>query len=274
LDGQINWPSDKGLFFRDTRVISNWSIYANGEPWTLLNGGAITYYAARIFLTNRVFTIESGILPERTLGLTVSRWIAGGVHEDIEITNNSMKRVSFQLEIAVRSDFADLFEVKSKRIVRRGRITTEWSQSRQRLRTTYRNGDFHRAIALSTARSSAKAAYANGRLSFEVDLQPGGQWQTCLLYTLEDGAARFSPPRGCMEKSGESQHGQMLREWLQGVAKIQTSNEEFYRMFRRALEDMAALRFPIEVADRKAFMPAAGMLQYLYGYKDSREDGC
>ena len=43
LDGQINWPSDKGLFFRDTRVISNWSVYANGEPWTLLNGGAITY---------------------------------------------------------------------------------------------------------------------------------------------------------------------------------------------------------------------------------------
>src|ERR1700719_106408 len=112
LDGQINWPSDKGLFFRDTRVISNWSIYANGEPWTLLNGGA----------------------------------------------------------------------------VRRGRIATEWSQLRQRLRTTYRNGDFRRAIALSTARSSAKAAYANGRLSFEVHLQPCGRWKTCVLYTLEDGA--------------------------------------------------------------------------------------
>ena len=129
LDGQINWPSDKGLFFRDTRVISNWSIYANGEPWTLLNGGAITYYAARIFLTNRIFATESGTIPERTLGLTIGRWIAGGVHEDIEITNNSMRRVSFQLEISVRSDFADLFEVKSNRIVRRGRIATEWSQS-------------------------------------------------------------------------------------------------------------------------------------------------
>ena len=259
LDGQINWPSDKGLFFRDTRVISNWSIYANGEPWTLLNGGAITYYAARIFLTNRVFATESGTVPERTLGLTIGRWIAGGVHEDIEITNNSMRRVSFQLEIAVRSDFADLFEVKSNRIVRRGRIATEWSQPRQRLRTTYRNGDFHRAVALSTARSSKKAAYANGRLSFEVDLQPGGRWQTCLLYTLEDGAARFSPPRGCIDQSGESQHGEMMAEWLKTVAKIQTSNEEFYRMFRRALEDMAALRFPIEAADRRAFLPAAGL---------------
>src|SRR5262249_22262926 len=102
LDGQINCPRDKGLFFRE-RVISNWSIYANGEPWTLLNGGAIAYYAARIFLTNRVFATESGVVPERILGLTISRWIAGGLHEDIEITNNSMRRVSFQLEIAVRS---------------------------------------------------------------------------------------------------------------------------------------------------------------------------
>src|ERR1700722_19680232 len=27
-DGQINWPSDKGLYFLDTRVISSWPIYA------------------------------------------------------------------------------------------------------------------------------------------------------------------------------------------------------------------------------------------------------
>src|SRR5262249_57876674 len=33
LDGQINWPSDKGLYFLDTRLISSWAIYANGQPW-------------------------------------------------------------------------------------------------------------------------------------------------------------------------------------------------------------------------------------------------
>ena len=38
-DGYINWPSEKGLYFLDTRIISNWAIYANGEPWELLNGG-------------------------------------------------------------------------------------------------------------------------------------------------------------------------------------------------------------------------------------------
>ena len=215
LDGQIKWPSEKGLFFRDTRVISSWAIYANGEPWDLLNGGAITYYAARIFLTNRAFSTEDGTIPARTLGLTIGRWIGGGVHEDIEVTNNSMKPVKFQLEIAIRSDFADLFEVKSNRIVRRGRITTEWSQPRQRLRATYRNGDFARAVAISTARSSTKAAYANGRLSFEIELPPGARWHTCLLYTLRDGAARFSPPHDCVEDCEKSPHAEALAEWLQ-----------------------------------------------------------
>ena len=54
-DGQVNWPSNRGLYFRDTRVISAWAIYANGEPWDLLNGGAIAPHAARIFQTNRAF---------------------------------------------------------------------------------------------------------------------------------------------------------------------------------------------------------------------------
>ena len=56
--GRIGWPGDKGLYFFDTRVISSWAMYANGEPWDLLNGGTISYYASRIFLTNRSLLTE------------------------------------------------------------------------------------------------------------------------------------------------------------------------------------------------------------------------
>ena len=140
-DGQINPPSDKGLYFFDTRVISSWTIYANGEPWDLLNGGAITHYASRTYLTNRRIPTADGIIPQRTLGLVVSRMISDGMHEDVDITNKSMQRVRFQLEIALRCDFADIFEVKSSNIIRRGRITTTWSQATQQFRTSYRNGD-------------------------------------------------------------------------------------------------------------------------------------
>jgi glycogen debranching enzyme len=258
-DGQINWPSEKGLYFLDTRVISSWTIYANGEAWELLNGGAISYYASRIFLTNRSLLTEDGTIPPRMLGLTVSRSIRGGVHEDIDVTNNGMIPVRFQLEIALRCDFADVFEVKSGRIVRRGRITTQWSEPHQRLRTTYRNGDFSRAVTIRPAVSSAKALYANGRLSFEVALEPGEPWHCCLHYTLTDGERHFAPPATCIGHSHKSRHAETLADWLTNVVKIQTSNEEFYRLFRQALEDMAALRLPIAGTDHLVFLPAAGL---------------
>ncbi len=259
LDGQINWPSEKGLYFLDTRLISSWAIYANGEPWQLLNGGAVTDYAARIFLTNPAIATENGTIAARTLGLTISRWISGGIHEDIDVTNHSMSPIKFQLEIAIRSDFADIFEVKANRIIRRGRVATEWSPTRQRLRTAYRNSDFSRAVTIDASRTSGEANYANGRLSFEVALGPGEAWHGCILYMLEDGNRHFDAPRDCVERCERSEHAETLAGWLQTVAKIQTSNEEFYRLFRRALEDMAALRLPIETTDREAFLPAAGL---------------
>src|SRR5260370_21574286 len=119
LDGQVTWPSERGLYSRDARVISAWAIYANGELWELLNGGAVAYNVARIFQTNRAFVSEDGPIAARTLGLVIGRHIDGGLHEDIEITNNSRSPVRFNLEIAMRADFADVFEVKSTRIGRR-----------------------------------------------------------------------------------------------------------------------------------------------------------
>jgi glycogen debranching enzyme len=262
-DGQINWPSEKGLYFLDTRIVSSWAIYANGEPWELLNGGAISYYASRIFLTNRALLTEDGTIPPRTLGLNISRSISGGMHEDLDLINRGMKPVIFQLEIALRCDFADIFEVKSGHIVRRGRITTEWSASRQRLRTTYRNADFTRAVTISPMQSSAQAVYANGRLSFEVAVQPGESWHCCLRYKLTDGDRQVESPSDCVGHSHKSRHAETLADWLENVVKIRTSNEEFYRLFRQALEDMAALRLPMAGTGHMIFLPAAGLPWFL-----------
>lgn len=259
-DGQITSASDNGLYFLDTRVISSWSIYANGQHWELLNGGAVNYYAERIFLTNKSILTEDGAIPPRTVGLTISRSISGGgIHEDLDITNNSMKPVRFQLEIALRCDFADIFEVKSGHIVRRGQITTQWSEKRQRLYTAYANQDFHRAVAVSVSRAPGKAVSANGRISFELMLRPSEAWHACLLYELEDGKHRFQAPEQCMEQGNDPPDSQTMTKWLDTVAKIETSNEEFYRLFRQGLEDMAALRLPIEGTDHMVFLPAAGL---------------
>ena len=258
-DGQINWPSERGLYFNDTRLISSWAMFANGEPWTLLNGGAITHFASRIYLTNRSIQTVDGVVPARTLGLVVSRMIQGGMHEDFDITNNGMHRARFQLEIALRCDFADIFEVKSNNIVRRGRIITDWSQAKQKLRTSYRNADFGRAVTVAAAQAQSSGTYANGRLSFEIDLEPGDAWHCCLLYALEDGDRSFQAPRECADDHQKTRHAETMADWLKSVLKIRTTNEEFYRLYRQALEDMAALRLPFAGTDHKVFLPAAGL---------------
>ncbi len=143
-------------------------MYANGTPWDLLNGGAVNFDAARIFLTNQAFLTEDGPIPRQTLAFEIARVLDQGLHEDLDITNHGQKPVRFNLEIAIRSDFADVFDVKAGRDIRRGHINSDWAEARQTLRTTYRNADFSRSVAVSVGMSDSRAVFANGRLSFEV----------------------------------------------------------------------------------------------------------
>ncbi len=256
-DGQITWPTERGLYFRDTRLISAWSVFANGAPWRLLNGGAITYFSARVFLTNDKFLTGDGEVAERTLSLVISREISGGLHEDLDVTNFGTKPVRFSLEVSIRCDFADVFEVKSGKIVRRGQITTEWDPHAQVLTNTYRNEDFVRAVTIEACH--AKTVYANGRLSFEVDLKPGASWHCCLEYSLTDGKECLAPPAHCALTDPESRNAADLQAWQKRVLKLATPNEEFYRFFHQAIDDMAALRLPTGEGDHMSFMPAAGL---------------
>jgi glycogen debranching enzyme len=252
-NGEVGWPSDKGLYFLDTRLVSAWAIYANGEEWDLLNGGAVTSHKARIHLTNRSVPTEDGAIPPRSLGLQISRELGGGMHEDLDIVNHGRKHVRFNLEIGIRSDFADVFEVKANRIVRRGRITTDWSSEHQKLSTTYRNQDFVRGVHIGPRHREQPVAYANGRLSFEVQIDPGATWHCCLLYELVDGNRHFRAPHDCVH------HHDVDSDWQRTVLKIRTGNEEFYRCYHQAIEDMSALRLPIAGTDHMMFVPAAGL---------------
>jgi len=259
-DGRVHWPSKGGLYFRDTRVISAWAIFANGELWDLLNGGAIAPHAARIFLTNRAFETEDGPIAARTLGLVIGRQVDGGLHEDIEITNNSQKPVRFNLEVAMRADFADIFEVKGDNIVRRGHIVTSWSAKREILRITYSNRDFCREVIVRTGEGDGRpTVYANGRLSFDIALKPGQAWHRCLIYDLMDGSKRFRASKECIHSSVTSDHSRNIDEWQRTVLKIETSNEEFYRCYSQGVQDMAALRLPLQGMDHMVFVPAAGL---------------
>jgi glycogen debranching enzyme len=258
-DGQIGWPTDKGLYDLDTRLISSWQLFADGESWDLLNSGNITHCVSKMFLINRAIATQTGSIPAGSIGLEIGRCLTDGLHEDLDLVNHGAETVQFNLEIAIRSDFADLFEVKSGRIVRRGQITTEWSSSRARLRTAYVNEDFRRAITISAKGSSSAPVYANGRISFDVRLERRQAWHTCLLYEFGTDGRNARAPKHCVHEHLASEAGKHRDGWREKTLKITTSNEEFYRFYRQAIEDMSALRLPISGTDHLGFVPAAGV---------------
>src|SRR5205085_4370684 len=128
--GEIDGEKEQGVFGGDTRLLSYYALYVNGAPWTLLTSAAVQYYASRIELTNPALPTDLGDLAEQQVGLTVRRRVTQGIHEDLDLVSYADGPIHFQLEIALRSDFADLFEVRKHEFVRRGNTLTRWHDQR------------------------------------------------------------------------------------------------------------------------------------------------
>jgi glycogen debranching enzyme len=259
FDGSITNASDQGFYSRDTRYISRYQLYIDGQPWTLLNSAAITYYASRTYLANPGVITEHGEIAPAILGLVLSRVVAEGLHEDIDLRNYSCQPLHFNLEILIRSDFADIFEVKAKEFTRRGHIETEWKSDSQQLITCYRHDDFRRSLIVRMEHCTSKAVYGNGRLNFEVDLPPGAAWHACCKYEILEGDRLRGAPRECAHALHRSKTARNLSHWKQVTTQITTSNEDFYRLYRQSVEDMAALRLPRDDEQQQEMLAAAGV---------------
>src|SRR6185369_3914062 len=254
LGGEIQTSSEQGIFCGDTRFVSYYAISANGVPWQRLTSAATKYHATRIVLTNGHVATEDGGIPAGTLSLTISRGIGEGIHEDLDLINHGQATVRFNLEIAMRSDFADLFEVKTGELVRRGRIVTEWRPRRAELETSYVNRDFRRSLVFRLRSSGSTPHYANGRITFDIELAAGAAWHSCCHYLLErDGSKELE--RECYHHEEETEQDRLYRECLGAATKITTVNEEIYRLYRQSVEDLTALR----LYQGDDLMPAAGV---------------
>lgn len=259
-DGVITAYTDQGMYSHDTRYVSNYEIFADGARWVLENSGAIAYYASRAYLTNPSIITEYGEIERGALSLVFGRAVQEGVHEDFDIHNYSMKRVRFSLEISLRTDFADIFEVKAKRVVRKGNVTTRWNQERAELISAYEHDGFARSLLTRIVQNESDANFSNGRISFFVDLQPRASWHTCFQHLLNKEGESQMLPHQCVHsiRKPDSKVETDLRDWKRITTSLTTSNEEVYRLFTQSVEDMAALRlFPPYMENE--FIPAAGV---------------
>jgi glycogen debranching enzyme len=262
LNGEIAAESEQGLFSNDTRFVSYYAIFANGYAWQRLSSSTVSYYAARIYLTNPAFETEDGPVEASTLVLTITREVSGsGISENLEVTNYSMKRVRFNLELAIRCDFADIFEVRSHQFVRRGRIQTFWNDQSAELKSSYSNQDFNRYMIYRLLSCGSAAHFANGRIAFELDIPPGGSWH--VASRLELILTEQIPNHDEVHIGDDNELLRLQSAWQERATKLISSNEEIYRLFNQSVEDMGALRLYEQECDPDTWMPAAGVPWYV-----------
>ncbi|MGE5335278.1 MAG: glycogen debranching N-terminal domain-containing protein [Nitrososphaerota archaeon] len=261
LNGDITVDSEQGVYAGDTRFVSRYAIYANGLPWSRLTSSTTAYYAMQLYLANPAIPTETGEIPAGTLALIVNRTVSDGLHEDIDIENHALVPVRFNLEVLLRADFADIFEVKAHRFVRRGRIVTDWDDMKSELRTSYTDHDFRRELIYGLLNGDIKPHYANGRVTWEVAIEPGHTFHTCCYYTLIQEKRVRKPLYGCYHDP-RSQSGRMDRlqlQWRHSVPRMTTPNEDVYRFYRQSVEDLGALRLYDHDFKREVWLPAAGV---------------
>jgi len=274
-DTRISSTKEEGYFARDTRFVSGYRLKLGRVAPLLLDSAEVRPFSSRFEFTNPDLVTVDGAIPAQTIHLRVDRQVGHGVHEDFDIVNYGPDRVSLGFEVSYESDFADLFDVKGHALVRRGMLQSEWDERQGRLTTTYRNGDFCRALQLRIEKNATPPQFANGGILFHLDLEPREAWHTCILWapTIGDEPVR-SPPTMCSDLLGvESEHVQERRRWVEHSTHISTSDPSVTSVIEQAVDDLASLRMHMhdELAaagdrhpegdydDIDAWVPAAGV---------------
>jgi glycogen debranching enzyme len=256
-DGTIDPAANHGFFARDTRLVSGYRIWINGEAPLLLNSSATHFFASRYEFTNPELFDEAGSIPGHTLSFRLDRTIAEGVHEDLDLVSYAQRPINLTVDVEIDSDFADIFDVVVPRLVRRGTIQSRWYSSARQLQTRYSHREFRRGLSIEVERAGSVPQWANGRLTFAVHLEKGETWHTCLKWLPVLGGPRRPITLGCnaMTEGRAGFHPPKLPR-----VGIHTPTQTVADAWKQAVRDMEALHLEENGgAGRGVFIPAAGI---------------
>ena len=244
LNGEMSSTKEQGYFSADTRLVSGYRIRLGRVRPVLCNASAVRHHSARFEFTNAAALGADGLeIPAQSVHLRLDRTIGHGVHEDYDLTNYCMHPAMLELEVSLESDFADIFDVKDHRVLRRGALQSEWDARRGRLVTRYTNGDFARSLVVEVDKADSEPEFANGGIAFRVALEPGASWHTCMLWRPATGDEKLKrQPRVCHNLLGDSERDESHRAWVDQATHFATSDPSITETIRQAVDDLSGLR--------------------------------
>ena len=132
-EGWIPEGGAHGLFVYQTRLLSQYRWLVDGAvPRTVALSNVEQHSSLGYYICPPGTAADAGAtsavdVNEHTVELRVSRYVGGGVHEDIDVTNYSGWPVSLRLTLEVDADFAGPGELYGESGRVRGKLDRRWN---------------------------------------------------------------------------------------------------------------------------------------------------
>jgi len=219
---------------------------------------------------------------QQTLEIRLSRFVSGGFHEDLDLTNFTQREVSVQLTLELDADFADQQETSGNR-QQHGTTTQQWRSLPDcwELAFDYRaehhydhQGNrglaaIHRGLTLRIENATSAATHRNGQIVFQVDLAPHAQWHACLKWIPMIDGRELPPADDCYSFSGgATQSDRRDRIYLDEATDFAgpgegTLQHTVLAALRQGRRDLVALRLHDFDRGERAWTVAAGLPLYV-----------
>ena len=255
-NGDFSWPTS-GLFANDTRFLSRLALTINGERPLLLSAGKVEYYSAAFYLRNP----PAGELEQDAIAISRHRFVGEGMHDRVQLQNNGMKRLGFELAIEFGNDFADIFTVKDHdfalgdptRAQLPPPVESRFDEAENQFVLEDNGGSAKTQVILSQ-RGHAE----DGKIRYWVELEPRAGWELDLVVVPSVDGEQVMPQVATRRFGEERERVEAsLSAWNLRVPQLRASWDDLAHSFGRSVADLASLR--IHGGRGLGNLPAAGM---------------
>lgn len=245
-----------GYYWQDTRHLSQWEIFLNDVPLSLLSSDLQRGYSARFLYTNPQLPEipQQHITVERELVLHELLW------EQVTIQNFGKADYDLRFEMKFHSDFADMFEVRGLNRQDRGqRMLPSNSPDRSAIFLAYRGVDNVLLETVIKFFGKSPDEIHDGAAIFNIHLpvRSSVQFAFCIANKM-DGKAITEPAPGMGFFPAKQAAESSFQQWRQDEAQVKTDHHVFNLSVERCFNDFYILRQETP----KGFGIAAGLPWY------------
>jgi glycogen debranching enzyme len=256
IDGSA---SSQGFFSQDTRFLSLLRLRVNDERPLPLSHGKVEYFSAAFYLRNPL----AGDLQQDEVSIVRERFVGEGMQDRLVVENRSMRSVSFDLELEVGSDFADILAVKNHDFALGDPLRAEPLPPLVAPRFDVEHNQFlldddSGFAARTQVILSRPGERKDGGVRYRIELEPRARWDLRVdVFPVLDGTELI--PKLVERRFGEelTRVRDSLSAWQLRVPQIRASWDDLSHAFAQSVADLASLR--MRGGDGVGKLPAAGM---------------